>query len=207
MPIVFHSQSGMSVKIELYTVPGQVVHDSTRKLVLQAPTAWSSSLTRKSKRRARQRELQRSTNNLKQNSMDPSKFPMVIRFNKHDLPKVRSDAECARIAQRGREPVFAGDGVTGAGRRRDVFGLMNITWDDLEGQLQLTERSQLSRTELFGSLLRQLRAGNPSGEIRGAGDGRAISRRRSSCGSARLAVAPHVTTSARELGLGVHGST
>src|SRR5512135_1722896 len=39
MPVFFRSASGVKVKLKLYTVPGQVMHESTRRIVLQGTDA------------------------------------------------------------------------------------------------------------------------------------------------------------------------
>ncbi len=39
LPVHFRTRSGFKIKLKLFTVPGQVIHNSTRKLVLQATDA------------------------------------------------------------------------------------------------------------------------------------------------------------------------
>ncbi len=46
MPVFFRTRAGVKVKLKLYTVPGQVMHESTRRIVLQGSTPWPSSPTR-----------------------------------------------------------------------------------------------------------------------------------------------------------------
>ena len=36
LPISLDSRSGLKIRLKLFTVPGQVMHDATRRLVLQA---------------------------------------------------------------------------------------------------------------------------------------------------------------------------
>src|SRR5512136_3363780 len=39
MPVFFKTEAGVKVKLKLYTVPGQVIHESTRRIVLQGTDA------------------------------------------------------------------------------------------------------------------------------------------------------------------------
>ena len=39
LPVFFTAQSGFKVKVKLFTVPGQVIHNATRKIVLQGADA------------------------------------------------------------------------------------------------------------------------------------------------------------------------
>src|SRR5512140_771793 len=39
MPVFFKSTSGVKLQLKLYTVPGQVMHESTRRIVLQGTDA------------------------------------------------------------------------------------------------------------------------------------------------------------------------
>ena len=80
LPIEFGTANGFAVKIKLFTVPGQVMHKSTRKVVLAGADAVAFIA-----------DSQRSSMeaNLKSNGIDFDEIPKVVQFNKRDLPDVK----------------------------------------------------------------------------------------------------------------------
>ncbi len=65
----------------------------------------------------------------KTNALELSKMPLVIQFNKRDLPEIRSEGWSAEAAARGDEPVLPGGRHPGHGRGRDAsMGLLHLTW-------------------------------------------------------------------------------
>jgi hypothetical protein len=75
------------VRFQLYTVPGQVYYDSTRKLVLQGADGVvfvaDSQPTRQEENLESFRNLQA---NLLDQGVDPRTLPVCLQFNKRDLP-------------------------------------------------------------------------------------------------------------------------
>src|SRR6185369_11690490 len=106
LPLAFKSQTGVTVKVKLFTVPGQVMHNTTRKMVLQdcdgvAFIADSQIAETKNNNES----FANLRQNLRENRLDPE-TPIVIQFNKRDLPKVRTDEEIKKLASRGKEQVY-----------------------------------------------------------------------------------------------------
>ena len=112
----------MTLRIKIFTVPGQVLHASTRKLVLQGADGVAfiadSQISETEHNAASFFDLRQ---NLKDLSLSLKEMPLVIQFNKRDLDRVRSDDELGALARRGREPVFRASAVNGHGRARDVL--------------------------------------------------------------------------------------
>ena len=67
-------------------------------------------------------------------------MPLVIQFNKRDMPNVRSDAEIESLANKGREPVFKASAVKGDGVLESFFGLLHLTWSKLDAEHQLARK-------------------------------------------------------------------
>ena len=90
LPIEFGTQNGFSVKIKLFTVPGQVMHKSTRKVVLSGADAVAfvadSQLSGASANAYSWRDMEA---NLKTNGIDFEQLPKVVQFNKRDMPDVK----------------------------------------------------------------------------------------------------------------------
>ena len=87
MPLDLGRVADMNVRLQLYTVPGQVYYNSTRRLVLQGVDGVvfvADSLIEK------RTENIESLNNLFENmesiGVDPSDVPLVLQYNKRDLP-------------------------------------------------------------------------------------------------------------------------
>src|SRR5438067_1501646 len=94
MPVFFKTAAGVKVKLKLYTVPGQVMHESTRRIVLQGTDAVA--FVADSRRSEAPATLAYWTNmlkNLESNGIDPKTVPIVLQMNKRDLPDARSEAE------------------------------------------------------------------------------------------------------------------
>jgi mutual gliding-motility protein MglA len=144
-----HFRAGdVTVKLRVYTVPGQVMHNATRKVGLQsaAGVAFIAD-SRRSEVGATAEAFVNLKENLRENGLDPEAVPMVVQFNKRDLPDVRSDDELARVEHRGR-PVFSACAVRDEGVLKTFFALAKLTWEDLERRHGLATRFQLS-TESF----------------------------------------------------------
>ena len=138
LPLTFTSDAGLQVRIKLFTVPGQVIHNATRRLVLQGAdgTAFIAD-SQKSETKANQVAFRNMAVNLKENGIDPKTHPLVIQFNKRDLEDIRSDEELDDLARRGKEPVFKAVALRGTGVMETFIGLVDLTWRQLEREHEL----------------------------------------------------------------------
>ena len=141
LPLTFTSGAGLQVRFKLFTVPGQVMHDATRRLVLQGAdgTAFVAD-SQKSETKANQEAFLNMQKNLRDNGLDPKTHPVVIQFNKRDLPNVRTDEELDRLSARGKEPVFKAIATRGVGVIETFLGLTDLTWRHLERVHSLHEK-------------------------------------------------------------------
>ncbi len=164
LPIFFRTRSGYKVKLRLFTVPGQTLHDSTRKVVLQGADAVvfvadsqvsASELNKESFRNLR--------DNLSANGLDVDTIPLVIQFNKRDLPNVRSDDELRALEERRRTPVYRAVAVQGQGVLETLRGLLGLTWDSLEASYEIGVKLQTDRD----TFMEQVFQGWDAGRLRG----------------------------------------
>ena len=132
------STSGMSLRVKIFTVPGQVLHAATRRLVLQGADGVAfiadSQISETEHNAASFLDLRQ---NLSELGFSMKEMPLIIQFNKRDLPNVRSDAEIEALAKRGKEPVFRASAVAGQGVLESFFGLLHVTWRKLDTEHQL----------------------------------------------------------------------
>ncbi|HYU80132.1 MAG TPA: GTPase domain-containing protein, partial [Vicinamibacterales bacterium] len=91
MPMELGTIAGQKVRVQLYTVPGQVFYDATRKLVLRgADGVVFVADSQASMRESNVESLENLKTNLRLNRIDPQKIALVFQYNKRDLPGVDS---------------------------------------------------------------------------------------------------------------------
>ena len=106
MPMELGTIGGQKVRVQLYTVPGQVFYDATRKLVLRG--ADGVVFVADSQSNMRESNLDSFENlktNLRINRLDPEKVAIVFQYNKRDLPNIDSVDDMNGYLQPGHIPV------------------------------------------------------------------------------------------------------
>jgi mutual gliding-motility protein MglA len=166
LPLTFRAEREISIRIKLFTVPGQIIHGSTRRLVLQGADGVAfiadSQLVETENNAAAFLDLRE---NLKANGMMVAEMPLVIQFNKRDLPAVRSDAELAELARRGKEPVFPAVATSGRGVLETFMGLLHLTYASLDQQHKLMDKFGLSAGALLADVAKKLGAKVPADQL------------------------------------------
>ncbi len=142
MPLDLGQVAGMKTKLFLYTVPGQVYYDSTRKLVLQGADGVSfiadSDPSRMSDNIESFKNLEK---NLKDYGIDIQKIPLVIQYNKRDLPGALSVAELnAKLNSLG-APTFEAVAVKGEGVMQTLKGIAKLVVDRLNDEYAPVKRT------------------------------------------------------------------
>jgi len=141
LPITVDSDHGLRVRMKLFAVPGQVMHDTTRRLMLQAADGVAFIAdSQRSESEANRESFLNLERNLGENGIDPNRMPIIIQFNKRDLDDVRSDDELARLARKSREPIYCAVATRGFGVMQTLVGLIRETWTKLEQEHQLHEK-------------------------------------------------------------------
>jgi len=156
MPVFFKSESGFTVKVKLFTVPGQVMHNSTRRIVLQGADGVAFIADSQIEMTQANNDSWRDMmNNLKINGIDPTTIPVVIQFNKRDMPGTRPDSEIDEVAKKGKEPVFKASAISGKGVMDTFEGILRLTWRTLDDLYELEEKLQVKEEEFIKNLLRK----------------------------------------------------
>ena len=89
LPVDIGKVGPFNLKIQLYTVPGQVFYNETRKLVLKgADSVVFVADSQPAMVEANRESFANLMDNLEENQIDPNDTPIVIQFNKRDLPGV-----------------------------------------------------------------------------------------------------------------------
>ena len=127
MPLDIGSVAGMKTKFFLYTVPGQVYYNSTRKLVLQGADGVVFVADSDPNRMPDNLEsLKNLEENLKDYNLDPKKIPFVIQYNKRDLPAAVPVAELNTKINRWGVPTYEAVAVKGDGVMQTLKGLSKM---------------------------------------------------------------------------------
>lgn len=167
LPLTFRSSKGnVSLRIKLFTVPGQPIHAATRRLVLQG--ADGVALIADSRLSETERNAESFFDlrkNLRDNGTELKRVPLVIQFNKRDLPDVRSDEELAELAARGKEPVFRATATRGEGVVETFMGLLHLTWRALDQAHDLAQKLGIDGDDLLRSAAAQLGVQTPVDEL------------------------------------------
>ena len=167
LPLSFSTGRDLKVRIKLFTVPGQVIHNATRRLVLQGADGVAFIAdSQVAETRANQAAFINMAENLRDNGLDPKKIPLVIQFNKRDLPEIRNDAEIDALAKKGKEPVYRAIATRGVGVLETFLGLLDRTWDAIETEHHLGEKFSFDSVQVRAELHEKLGLPAPTGEAR-----------------------------------------
>jgi signal recognition particle receptor subunit beta len=89
LPVDIGRVGAFNLKIQLYTVPGQVFYNETRKLVLKgADAVVFVADSQPSMVESTRESFANLLENLEQNNIDPNDTPVIVQFNKRDIPGV-----------------------------------------------------------------------------------------------------------------------
>jgi GTPase SAR1 family protein len=129
LPLDLGSISGFTTKIQLYTVPGQIYYQTTRRLVLQGADGVVFVADSQSRQLEENIEsLQDLHANLEEQGVDPRTVPLVLQYNKQDLPRdlILDEATLDDALNFRGVPHFAADALHGAGVFETLRGISEL---------------------------------------------------------------------------------
>jgi hypothetical protein len=127
LPLDLGKIRGMRTKLQLYTVPGQVYYNSTRQLVLKGAdgivfVADSQDFALD----ANLESLQNLEDNLKRQGIRIREIPLVLQYNKRDLPNALPVAELNAEINKQNVPNFESVATTGLGVEETLKGITQL---------------------------------------------------------------------------------
>jgi len=127
LPLDLGELSGMKTRFLLYTVPGQVYYNATRKLVLKGVDAVVFVADSSPDKMAENREsLTNLEQNLKSYGLDLKSIPWVIQFNKRDLPNAIPVDQMNKELNRWNVPTYEGQAANGTGVFETLRGVSKL---------------------------------------------------------------------------------
>jgi len=164
LPIRVPNVRGMSVKLQLFTVPGQVHYNATRKLVLTGADGVVLVYDSQSARSdANLETLDNLRDNLAAHGRQVSEMPHVVQYNKRDLFDVLPIDELERQLNRAGAPSFATTATSGEGVYESLEAITRAVLDDFERRTPGRQRGGATSLELpEGGLMEALRRAEDS---------------------------------------------
>ena len=141
LPIGIGKIKGCEVKVQLFTVPGQVQYSSTRKLVLKGVDGVvfvaDSLEVRREKNMISLKDLQQ---NLKEYGLSITKIPLVMQYNKRDLadeglPIMSIEQMEKDLNRQLKVPSFPGSAIKGDGVGKTLQECLKLTLISLQKEL------------------------------------------------------------------------
>ena len=154
LPLGFRTPSGWLVKFKLYTVPGQVVHDATRKAVLsRADGVVFVADSQRTQGVNNSEAFQNLEDNTRRVGLDFDTLPLVVQFNKRDLPNVLSEAEIQERWSAAPWPLVMASALTGAGVQETFVKLVEAVYPILDKNFSLRETHGTDLTAFVSSVV------------------------------------------------------
>ncbi len=116
LPLDLGTVRGFRTRFHLYTVPGQVFYDASRKLILKGVDGVVFVADSQEERLdANLETLENLQENLQEHGFDFKSIPYALQLNKRDLPSVLPVEELAKEIQVKGEPIIEGIAIQGVG--------------------------------------------------------------------------------------------
>lgn len=155
LPLGLRTSSGLLIKVKLFTVPGQVAHDSTRKAVLSRADGVifvaDSQLTQVQNNAV-------SFENLLENAakvgLDPEFLPLVVQFNKRDLPDIISEEEVLDLWKETPWSVNFSSALEGKGVVETFEHLLGLLYPVINAEFKLEDQHCLNQAQFIAQLIR-----------------------------------------------------
>jgi len=153
MPVFFKTQAGVKVKLKLYTVPGQVMHESTRRIVLQGTDAVAFVAdSRRSESSSTLAYWNNMLKNLEANGLDYRSLPIVIQMNKRDLDDARRDDELGDLRRLIQPPIVPAVAIRGEGVVETLYAVLQLGYRSLDRQFGLEAKWSIPEKEFLGKI-------------------------------------------------------
>lgn len=157
LPLGFRTPSGWLVKLKLFTVPGQVAHDSTRKAVLsRADGVVFVADSQRSQSLNNAEAFQNLEENVQRVGLDFATLPLVVQFNKRDLPpaQILSEGEISERWAQAPWPLVFSSALVGEGVQETLERLLEQVYALLDQKFAFTAEHGMDRQAFVAAATR-----------------------------------------------------
>ncbi len=166
LPIEVGTIGGFKTRLQLYTVPGQVFYNTTRKLVLKGVDGLV--FVADSQRPMRDANLESFASlaeNLKEFGLEPSEIPIVLQYNKRDLSNILTIDELnADLNPDGTFPFQEASAVNGDGVITTLKEITKITLKHLKSRMS-APKSTTEKGKIRSPTIRPVKPPRPAASI------------------------------------------
>lgn len=133
LPLALGQIRGFKTRFHLYTVPGQVFYDASRKLILKGVDGVVFVADSQIERmEANVESLDNLKINLREQGYELEKLPYVVQYNKRDLPNAAPIEEMRKLLNPGGVPEFEASASTGEGVFETLKSVAKLVLTDLK---------------------------------------------------------------------------
>ncbi|WP_127715377.1 ATP/GTP-binding protein [Halobacteriovorax sp. HLS] len=137
LPLDLGEIRGFKTRFHLYTVPGQVFYEASRKLILRGVDGVVFVADSQVERLdANIESLKNLESNLLEQGYDMSKIPIVMQWNKRDLPNVMSKEDLSSKLNKWNFPEFEGVATQGTGVFETLKQISKLVLMNLKGGVE-----------------------------------------------------------------------
>ena len=155
LPVEFGAAGGYRIKLKLFTVPGQVMHRATRRVVLAGADAVAFIAdSQRSAASASAYSFKDLETNLKENGIDIAGLPRVVQFNKRDLEEIKPLEEIRAAWKESGIPVVPAVAKRGEGVLETFEILLRSLYRALDQKHGFGAKFGLSEEDFIGGLMR-----------------------------------------------------
>lgn len=153
LPIGFKAPSGLLVKFRLFTVPGQVQHDATRKAVLsRADGIVFVADSQRSQTINNGESFQNLADNVARVGLEFQAIPLIVQFNKRDLPDVLGEDEIRTRWGQAPWPLKFASAARGEGVMETLEALLRAVHARHDREFGLTKQHGLDESKFVASV-------------------------------------------------------
>jgi signal recognition particle receptor subunit beta len=162
LPVEFGAAGDFRIKLKLFTVPGQVLHRSTRRVVLAGADAVAFiSDSQRSAASANAYSYRDLESNLRANGIDFEAIPKVLQFNKRDLPDIKPMSEIREAWHGTGIPTIPAVALKGEGVIETFQALLERLYEHIDRRHGFREKLGVSEEDFMGGLLQNLQQEKP----------------------------------------------
>ena len=169
LPLGITAPSGLLIKLKLFTVPGQVAHDSTRKAVLsRADGVVFVADSQRTQSANNTQSIENLAKNAARVGLDFDKLPLVVQFNKRDLDAIETQEEVLQRWSKTQWPILFSTATTGKGVEATFRSLLSCVYRHIDEQYHIdSEHGLVEDAFIAGITGTQTTAGAVGGAVDG----------------------------------------